>query len=84
MKLGVYGIKDVKTGSFWRPFTHVNDATAHREFSNMVNDVSNDFMRQNYADLDLYRLGEFDDATGEISSKVEFLAGGSSVKKVGE
>lgn len=84
MTLGVYAVKDSKTGAFWRPFTHVNDATAHREFSNMVNDRNNDFMQQNYGDLTLYKLGEFDDLSGELCSNVSFLCNACDVKKVGE
>lgn len=77
---GVFAIKDKKS-CFWKPFCQPNDLVARREFDNMVNS-SNEFMQQNYADMDLYKLGTYDDETGVIESKVEFVCSGSDVKKV--
>lgn len=83
MILGVYCIKDVKT-SFWRPHTQVNDVAAIREFDNMINSRSNAFVNDNYADLELWKCGTYDDVTGNISPCLEFIVKGIDVRKVVE
>lgn len=77
---GIFAIKDKKS-FFWKPFCQPNDLVAIREFDNMVNS-GNEFMQQNYADMDLYKLGTYNDETGVIESNVEFVCSGSDVKKV--
>lgn len=77
----VYAIKDTKS-CFWKPFCQPNDLVARREFDNLVNSSNNEFMQQNYADMELYKLGTYDDANGAIESNVEFICSGSDVKKV--
>lgn len=81
MIMQVYAIKDTKS-TFWRPFTQVNDAVAVREFSNMVNGSRDSFVAQNYQDLELWKLGTFSDVNGELTSEIEFVVNGSSVKEV--
>lgn len=78
MKL--YSIKDNKVG-FWKPFVSHNDAVASREFGNMINSSNDSFVKDNYADLDLYCLGTYDDNTGVITSDVQFICSGVSLKK---
>lgn len=78
---GVYAVKDVKT-SFWPPHVQVNDVAARREFENLVNSSHNEFMQQNYADCELWKLGEYDDQTGAIVSDPVFICSGVDVKKV--
>lgn len=80
---GVYAIKDVKS-CFWKPFTQPNDAVALREFSNLVNSSGDSFIVQNYTDLELHKLGEYNDETGVLSADVQYLVKGVDVKKVGE
>lgn len=82
MILGLYAVKDTKT-VFWKPFTHHNDLSAQREFSNLVNS-GNELVVSNVADFELWKLGEYDDVTGEIKSHVEFVCNGVAVKKVNE
>lgn len=79
MKIGVYCIKDTKT-SFWKPHCQINDLSARREFENLVNSDRNDFVAINYKDLELWKLGEFDDATGIIESNVVYICSGKDVK----
>lgn len=80
---GVYALKDVKVG-FWKPFTQPNDAVAKREFDNLVNGSADTFIVQNYQDLELYKIGSYDDETGVLTSDVQYLLKGVDVKKVGE
>lgn len=79
---GLYAIKDTKT-VFWKPFTHHNDLSAQREFANLVNS-NNELVASNVNDFELWKLGAYDDVTGTIVSKVEFVCNGISVKKVNE
>lgn len=78
---GLYAVKDTKT-SFWPPHVAPNDMAATREFANMVNSSRNEFMEQNYADCELWKLGEYDDVTGQITSAPQFVCSGCDVKKV--
>lgn len=83
MIINVYCIKDTKA-TFWKPHTQINDAVARREFTNMINAPDNNFAAQNYSDMELYRIGTFDDANGVTTSDVVYLCSGVDVKKVGE
>lgn len=78
MKL--YAIKDVKVG-FWKPFVEPNGDVAIREFTTLVNSSGNDFVSQNYADLELWCLGSYDDKTGDIVSDVQYCIKGADVKR---
>lgn len=79
----VYAVKDVKV-AFMKPFTAANDAVAVRDFTNVVNDDRDRYMSQNYGDMELWCLGEYNDQTGVIESMVEFLVKGADVRKVGD
>lgn len=83
MKVGLYCIKDTKA-CFWKVHTQVNDLVARREFDNLINSNSIDFYSVNYSDLELWKLGTFDDATGEIDPDLFFICSGVDVKKVGD
>lgn len=83
MITNLYAIKDTKA-TFWKPHVQLNDLTARREFDNMVNSGANEFFSVNYADLELWCLGTFDDANGVIVSDIRFVCSGTDVKKVGD
>ena len=72
MKYGIYSIKDTKIG-FMNPFYSHNDGTALRDFTNGANDAQKNAINTNPEDKELWRLGEFDDQTGEIKSEVKYL-----------
>lgn len=76
----LYAIKDVKVG-FWKPFIQPNEAVAVRDFSNMVNSDRDQFVSDNFSDLELYQIGYFDDTTGDIVSMVKFVVSGSALRK---
>lgn len=82
MIYGIFAIKDVKVG-FMQPFIQVNDAVALREFTNIVNSGSS-VVSANYTDMELYRIGSYNQDTGLIESKVDFLIKGSDVIHVTE
>lgn len=80
----IYAVKDTKA-TFWKPHVQLNDLVARREFDNMINSGAHDFYSVNYADLELWCLGEYDDLTGIIKPfDPVFVCSGVDVKKDGE
>ena len=80
-KYNIYSVKDVKMG-FMTPIYQKNDAVAVRDLSNVVNDKTNKtFISENYEDVELYKLGEFDEETGEIIPEVKFIIAARDCKK---
>lgn len=77
MKIGLYAVKDNLTNGFMAPTTIRSDEEAKRSFKTQVNNI--DIWRDNPSDFSLYKVGYYDDETGEIESHVEMLAGGRSV-----
>lgn len=60
-------VKDNCAGVYMRPFTSPNTGSAIRTFSSEINRPAEDNMMYKHADdFDLYLLGMFDDATGEL------------------
>ena len=82
MNYGIYAIKDTKVG-FMQPFIQVNDAVAVREFTNIVNSGSS-VVSANYSDMELYKLGSYNQDNGAIVSDVSFVIKGADVKHVEE
>ncbi len=81
MKLNVYAVKDTVTGEFGSPYLGKNDNEAIRGFKYGVETPSQSLIYTHSQDMQLFKMGEFDINTGEIISKVEFLASGSEFKK---
>lgn len=72
MKLNIYSIKDTKVG-FMSPIYLHNDGEAIREFTNAANAKEKNLVNTNPEDKEIWKLGEFEDQTGEIKSEVRFL-----------
>lgn len=71
----IYSIKDTKIGKMANPFYQYNDETAIRLIKAIVNSKNNnDELALFPEDKALYNIGEFNEDTGEITSKVEFIA----------
>lgn len=79
MKLKIYAVKDVVVGNFMLPFYLHNDNEAKRSFNLAINSQTQ--IAQNWKDLQLFSIGEWNDETGEITNKVEFIANGAEYKK---
>ena len=62
MKLGLYSIKDAKTG-FMTPVLEQNDACALRNFANAVNQASS-IMHDCPNDFSLFKVANFDTDDG--------------------
>lgn len=78
MKL--YAIKDVKIG-FGQPFMAQNNAVAVRAFTNSRNATEPNVVNTNPEDKELWFLGDFNENTGEIESKVEYIVKAEDVRK---
>lgn len=76
MDLKIYAVKDTVAGAYMNPFYLNNDEVAKRSFKQACMDENSQYHKI-AKDLQLYRLGTFNDETGEIKAKVEFLASGN-------
>lgn len=82
MKLKIYAIKDIKAKKFCAPYYAPNDELSKRMLHNTVNTEAEDnFLNKYTEDYQLFRLGEFEEETGEIKSDVEFLVNAIEYKK---
>lgn len=66
MKLKLCSVYDSKTMVFNTPFFQLTTPAALRSFGDLANDPQSTVFRHP-GDYVLYELGEFDDATGEVS-----------------
>lgn len=85
MKLEIFASKDTIVGAFMKPFYAHNKNDAKRNWGNAI---KLETMKEDYdpciKDLNLYSLGEFNDETGEITSKVEYVAASAEFIYTGE
>lgn len=65
MMLGIYSVFDSKAAAFLPPFFVHNDAIAQRAFSEGANDPTHPFFKHP-ADYTLFRIGDFNDTTGQV------------------
>jgi len=74
MKLNAYSIYDTASGTFMRPFFTTADGQAMRSFKDISTDADHE-IGKHPEDYTLYRLGIFNDNTGEfIPETPEVLA----------
>lgn len=74
MILELYSIKDTKVG-FKVPFAQANIEQAKRTFKWLASDDESE-IKKSPADFELWRTGVFDDVTGAIAGKPEFVMNG--------
>lgn len=77
MILNVYAILDDKSGLYSLPFYNQHDGIALRIFGDEVNNPQSN-LNKHTGDFHLYKLGTFNDESGEFenSDKPKFLAHG--------
>jgi len=75
----IYGLKDNLANVFMQPQLFQNENVALRNFSEIINGTG--IFKNNPADFELWRLGEFDDQSGIIIPNPEKMATGLSVVK---
>lgn len=77
MKATFYAVKDLMTNRFMTPALSDTDETAIRQFRSNINHIN--LWKDNPQDFDLWKLGTYDDETGEIIYNPEKIANGRSV-----
>ena len=83
MKINVYAVKDTAVGRFSStPFMLENDEVAKRTFRTAINSGSQSQVAVYYKDMQLWKLGEFEDRTGELTNDVYLVCNGVDVKDV--
>lgn len=65
MENGLYVVRDAAAGHYLAIFMAVNNEVATRQFANAFLDHTG-IMANNPADFDLYRIGNYDQLTGEV------------------
>lgn len=65
----IYAVKDLATQAFGNPFTTRAQGEAMRSFIDEANnDPQKSAIAQHPEDYELYKLGEYDDDTGQITA----------------
>jgi hypothetical protein len=70
MKLNVYSIFDSAAKAYTSPFFMHNDGLAIRAFQDNVNAEQENNISKHPDQFTLFKIGEFDDSTGEIKTDV--------------
>ena len=77
MILEFYAVKDELANNYLAPTLMSNEDMAKRQFKSQINNIP--LWKDNPADFSLWRLGTFDDESGEILYKPEKIIGGRSL-----
>lgn len=77
MKINIYSVFDVKSQLYGTPFFMLRDEIAQRAFADLVNDKST-MVSRHPEDFLLYKIGEFWDDSGNVSSTIPPLALGNA------
>lgn len=77
MKLKIFAVRDSKAETFGNPFFFKTHGEALRAWDEACNDAQSPFSKHPN-DYTLFELGEFDQATGEVSSLVQPRSHGSA------
>lgn len=73
----VYAVFDNLTQVFMQPTFIESDDEAIRLFTYQINNIN--LWRDNPSDYELYKLGSYDNESGELNSRIEKLIKGTSV-----
>lgn len=73
MKIELFSIKDVLVG-FSQPFACANEAVALRQFIGSVRAQQPNICNTFPENKELWKIGELDDQTGELTSNIKFIA----------
>lgn len=75
----LYAFKDTKIG-FMEPFVQISDSVAMRTFRATLEDENNRHLMRKYKqDIELWRLADWDEVTGDIVANKEYLIGGKDL-----
>ena len=76
MTLNFYAVKDLMTNKFMSPALSESDEVATRQFRSNITHIN--LWKDNPQDFDLWRLGTYNDETGEITYNPEKVVNGRS------
>lgn len=79
MKVNIYSIKDTKLGKFAQPFNAPNDAIAKRMLNSTIKAGGNN-IADYPEDFQLFKLGQYDEETGELTTENKFIANATEFK----
>ena len=83
MKLGIYAIKDTAVGRFSPGLIVLdNDEVAKRTFATAINSGSQSQIAVYYKDMQLWKISDFEDRTGEVNTDTYLVCSGVDVKDV--
>ena len=81
MEMGVYSVKDNKTGNMRVPFYSPDDIQAKRSFYQAIKDPQSQ-LSVFINDFELWKFGTYDEATGDFTlGKPEFIINAKSMKE---
>lgn len=80
MKIEIYAMKDTLVG-YMQPFYQANKHVAMRNFKITVNHPESN-LKDIAHNIELYKIGTFDDQTGEITNDIEYICKGIDVLEV--
>lgn len=73
----IYAFKDIKIG-FMEPFLQAGREVAIRTFDGVIQ--SEKIIMKNYKnDIELWKIGKFNDQTGDIIPEKEYIIGGKDI-----
>lgn len=76
MIMSFYAVRDLMTERFMAPALASSDQEAIRQFKSNINHIN--LWKDNPQDFDLWKLGTYDDETGEIMYKPSKVVNGRS------
>lgn len=79
MKTNLYSVRDIKLQKYGIPFVAPNDEIAKRMLHSTIS-AGGTTMSEFPEDFQLYKLGNYDDDTGEFETENEFLANATEYK----
>jgi len=84
-KVLVYAIRDIKVGTYMRPFFENNDIHATRALAVAVRDPGTQISHFP-ADFELWQVAEFDETTGKFENSMmqKFIVGAVTLKQIND
>lgn len=79
-KPGIYSLKDIKLGKLGIPFVAPNDDIAKRMLAETMQ-AGDTTIAKYPEDFQLFKLGEYDEITGELVNDFKFIANATEFKK---
>lgn len=77
MKLKLYALKDLKVG-YMNVIQEANDDVARRNFRNLLTDPTPNVVNRNPGDYEMWRIGTYDNESGEVVSDLSFICNAST------